>query len=139
MRGVKLCDAMHAYAKCACDATALRKVRLCRAAFTLLRRKYVARPFETRWREMARPFKAEKRRAAASLPVERPEFRRRVDEIEESVRAQGRVASRAASPEDAVRGTPAVSEDGADVSAAGAATGVLFGKASAFVKGTDAP
>ena len=60
---------------------------------------------------MARPFKAEKRRAAASSFVERPESRRRVDEVDDSARAEGRVASRAASPDDAVRGVPAVSDD----------------------------
>ena len=38
VRGVRLRDVKHVFAKCACGAAALRKVRLCRAAFTLLRR-----------------------------------------------------------------------------------------------------
>ena len=79
---------------------------------------------QTRWRETARPLG--KRRTAAGSLVERPESRRRVDEVDGSAQAEGRVAPRAASTDDAVRGVPAVSENGTFVSAAGTATGTLF-------------
>ena len=71
--------------------------------------------------------------AAASSLVERLESGRRVDEVDESSRPQGCVAPRASSPDDAVRGLPAVGEDGADVSARGATADVLFGNAPACV------
>ena len=58
--------------------------------------------------------------------MERPESRRRVDEVDDPQRAEWGVAPRAAPPDDAVRRVVAVGENGTFVSAAMTAAGALF-------------